>query len=350
MTTRAERVVVVTTSYPAHPDDPGGHFVAAEVARLRSCGHEVLVVAPAPARPEEKGRGIWGPKPPDGVTTGPSGERVHWLHSGDAFGWPGALSRLRERPVRALGMLSFVRGARSLLRSSGPWDRLVAHFVLPSVWPITDGLVSLAPVLEAVAHGSDVRLVAQLPAVVRRRIARALAPFDLRCASEELRGQIERTLGVELARRARVEPAPLTMPGCLDRSSARRKLGISPSERLLVVVGRLVRGKRTAVALRAARLVPGANVVVVGDGPERRALERDFPDARFVGLVGRARALAFIAAADALVVASREEGAPSVVREARALGTPVVALASGDLRAWKRNDPGLVVVPASSEP
>jgi glycosyltransferase involved in cell wall biosynthesis len=247
-------------------------------------------------------------------------------------------------------MLSFVQRARSLLRSSGPWDRLVAHFVLPSVWPITAGLVSLAPVLEAVAHGSDVRLVARLPAVVRRRIARALAPFDLRCASEELRGQIARTLGAPLARRARVEPAPLRVPERLDRSSARSKLGISPSERLLVVAGRLVRGKRTAVALRAARLVPGANVVVVGDGPERSTLERDFPDVRFVGLVGRARALAFIAAADALVVASREEGAPSVVREARALGTPVVALPSGDLHAWPRNDPGLVVVRASSAP
>jgi glycosyltransferase involved in cell wall biosynthesis len=350
MTTRAERVVVVTTSYPAHPDDPSGHFVAADVARLRAAGHEVLVVAPAPAQQGEKGRGIWGPKPPNDVTTGPSGERVEWLRAGDAFGWPGALSRLRERPIRAIGVLSFVKRARSRLRGSGPWDRLVAHFVLPSVWPITVGLVSLAPVLEAVAHGSDVRLAARLPGVVRRQIARALAPFDLRCTSEELRGAIGRTLGFELARRARVEPSSLTLPERVDPVIARRELGISPSERLLVVVGRLVRGKRTAVALRAARLVPGANVVVVGDGPERRALERDFPDVRFVGLVGRTRALAFIAAADALVVASREEGAPSVVREARALGTPVVALPSGDLHAWKRNDPGLVVVGASSPP
>ena len=348
MTTRVERVVVVTTSYPAHPDDPSGHFVAAEVARLRSAGHDLHVVAPAPAFRGDEGRGIFGPKPPDGVTTGPSGERIEWLRSGDAFGWPGALSRVRERPARALGVLSFVRAARAWLRSSGPWDRLVAHFLLPSVWPITDGLAPIAPVLEAVAHGSDVRLAARLPGVVRRRIARSLASFDLRCASEELREEIGRTLGIELARRARVEPALLVVPERFDRPSARRELRISPSERLLVVVGRLVRGKRTDVALRAARLVPGASVIVVGDGPERTTLERDFPDVRFVGLVGRARALTFIAAADALIVASREEGAPSVVREARALGTPVVALPSGDLLEWKRNDPGLVVVGAQS--
>ncbi|HEX6765805.1 MAG TPA: glycosyltransferase, partial [Polyangiaceae bacterium] len=91
-----------------------------------------------------------------------------------------------------------------------------------------------------------------------------------------------------------------------------------------------------------------ASVVVVGDGPERATLERDFPHARFVGLLGRERALLWLAAADALLVASRDEGAPSVVREARALGTPVVALEAGDLREWQRSDPGLFVVPTPS--
>jgi glycosyltransferase involved in cell wall biosynthesis len=243
-----------------------------------------------------------------------------------------------------------VHAARSFLRTQGTWDRLVAHFLLPSVWPISEGLEPKARVLEAVLHGSDVRLAARLPRVLRKRIARALAPFDVRCASDDLRNEIERAFGTELSLRTRVEPPPLAVPEELDRDRARRTLGVSPEERLLVVVGRLVRGKRTRVALGATRLVAHASVVVVGDGPERPLLERDFPDARFVGLVDRNRALEWIAAADALVVASREEGAPSVVREARALGTPVVALPSGDLRAWGRNDSGLVVVPASFPP
>ena len=345
---RRERIVVVTSSYPAHPDDPSGHFVASDVARLCAAGHDVLVLAPATTTAFEGS--VFGPKTPYVGNTGPSGEHIRWLRGGDAFGWPGAMARLGERPSRALGVLSFVREARAVLKTSGPWDRLVAHFLLPSVWPITDGLAFTARALEAVAHGSDVRLAARLPGVVRRRIARTLAPFDVRASSEELRGELERAFGVELARRARVELAPLDVPQPIDRTAARRELGIAMDERLLVVSGRLVRGKRTAVALRAARLVPGASVVVVGDGPERSELERDFPDARFVGLVGRARALSWLAAADALLVASREEGAPSVVREARALGTPVVALPSGDLRAWQRNDPGLFVVPASSPP
>jgi glycosyltransferase involved in cell wall biosynthesis len=277
-----------------------------------------------------------------GEVSGPSGERVCHVAAGDAFGWPGALPRLRERPFRALGALAFVHGLRRELRARAPFDRAVCHFLIPCVWPALDGLRP-APALEAVLHGSDVRLARRLPALVRKRMARTLEPFDLRCSSEELRGELGAALGARVAERARVEPSPLDLP-TLSRAEARHELGISPSERLLVVAGRLVREKRVDVALRAARLVPNARAVVVGDGPERDALEREFGEARFVGLVGRARALAWIAAADALLVASREEGAPSVVREARALGTKVVALPSGDLRDWQERDPGLFVV------
>jgi len=329
-----ERVVVVSSSYPANLDDPSGHFVASDVRRMREARHEVLVLAPS-STPRD--------------ATGPSGERIAWLAGGDAFGWPGVMARLAERPTRAVGVLAFVARARAVLRRSGPWDRLVAHFVLPSVWPVTDGL-SPARHLEAVVHGSDVRLAARFPSIIRRRIARRLAAFDVRCVSDELRSELERAFGRELAQRARVEPPPLDLPSSPGRRAARLELGVAESERLLVVAGRLVPGKRARVALGAARLVPRARIVVVGDGPERAALERDFPDACFVGRVGRARALVWLAAADALVVASREEGAPSVVREARALGTPVVALPAGDLAAWQRNDAGLFVVSASSPP
>jgi glycosyltransferase involved in cell wall biosynthesis len=74
-------------------------------------------------------------------------------------------------------------------------------------------------------------------------------------------------------------------------------------------------------------------LVVVGDGPERSRLERlarsRHVDAQFLGVVDRSEALAWIGAAHALLHASDTEGASSVVREARALGTPVVVLGGG---------------------
>jgi glycosyltransferase involved in cell wall biosynthesis len=70
--------------------------------------------------------------------------------------------------------------------------------------------------------------------------------------------------------------------------------------------------------------------VVVGDGPLRASLEAEAlalgVDARFVGTTPRAEALAWIGAADALLHASKTEGLSTVVREAEALGVPIVVV------------------------
>ncbi len=91
-------------------------------------------------------------------------------------------------------------------------------------------------------------------------------------------------------------------------------------------------------------MISELSVIVVGDGPELAELSARFPNVRFIGRVPRSEALCFIAAADVLVSASAAEGAPTVVREARTLGVPVVAVAAGDLALWARSDPGIVVV------
>lgn len=89
----------------------------------------------------------------------------------------------------------------------------------------------------------------------------------------------------------------------------------------------------------------------MGDGPERPKLEawaRQL-DARahFVGQVTRDEALAWMAAADRLLHLSEAEGAPTVVREARALGTPVLATAVGDIAKWAEEDPGIEIAPSA---
>jgi teichuronic acid biosynthesis glycosyltransferase TuaC len=320
----AERIVVITTSYPVSAGDPSGHFVASEVSALRAEGHRVTVIAPRPAG--ERG----------------DGEDVCWVEAGSAFGWPGAMSRLRERPLRALSVLGFALRARRVLARQGRVDRVIAHFAVPSAWPIASGHPHGK--LEVVVHGSDARLIGRLPRFVRRRIARSLRAAEVRTVSEELRQALGRALGPGVAARASVRPALLELTFAPTRVNARRELGIREGERLVVVAGRLIPGKRTEVALAAARLLEATRIVVVGDGPERARLEEAFPEAELVGLVPRARALTWLAAANAVLSASLEEGAPSVVREARALGTPVVALACGDLLHQAESDPGLFVL------
>jgi teichuronic acid biosynthesis glycosyltransferase TuaC len=271
-------------------------------------------------------------------------EAVHWLEAGTAFGWPGALARMRAEPRRVLGAAWFVAAARRELARLGALDRVIAHFIVPSAFPICVPARNAERALEVVAHGSDVRLLARLPYAIRRRILATLRGADIRCTSAELRGELLRDADSDFARQVRVAPSPVDVSGVPDRTRARRTLGISSETRLLLVVARLVAGKRVEVALGAAQLVAGAECVVVGDGPERAALEQKFPAVRFVGRVPRQVALTWIAAADVLLSASRDEGAPSVVREARALGTRVAAVPAGDLRSWSRFDPGLTVI------
>ena len=93
---------------------------------------------------------------------------------------------------------------------------------------------------------------------------------------------------------------------------------------MVTSIGRLIPQKRTerVIEVAASERIP---LVVVGDGPERTRLERlaRNTQTRFVGQVPRDEALAWLAASRSLFFASTDEGLPTVIREAEALGVPV---------------------------
>ncbi|WP_394832521.1 glycosyltransferase family 4 protein [Pendulispora rubella] len=296
------RVAIVTTSYPRDDDDASGHFVRAEVDQLRRAGATVEVFVPR----------------------------------GPAFGWPGVAARLRERPWRATGVpFEMARMARAL-RAAGRFDRTIAHFVVPSA------LLALSAKhrggLELVSHGGDVRLLVALPGAVRRYAVRAMLQHAQlwRFPSEALLGDLASALGHEERRAlgtiARVVPPPFEMPEIPARGSqGPRNLPASPPpcSILWVCAARLIPSKRIDRAIEHAA-AHGARLVVVGDGPEQARLQRlaraRGADVHFVGRKPRSETLAWIASADALVHASEAEGLSTVVREAEALGTPVIDL------------------------
>lgn len=294
------RIVVVTTSYPAREGDPSGHFVQAEARELERQGHDVLLVAPA---------------------------------AGGAFGWPGVVARLREKPWRAVDALRWTSNATSQLRSLHA-DRIVAHWALPCAWPVSLAASDGGAELFVVSHGADVRLLVALPAPVRERIVRSIAAraTEWRFVSVSLRDELLHSLGGDSSRAlveriARVRAPSLEVPQVKDAiARIARDLG---GTRVAVSVGRLVASKRVDRAIaHVARTREVDALVVVGDGPERARLEelarRSDVDARFVGLVSREEALAWIGAARMVLHASLHEGLSTVVREAEALGTPVV--------------------------
>jgi glycosyltransferase involved in cell wall biosynthesis len=124
-------------------------------------------------------------------------------------------------------------------------------------------------------------------------------------------------------------------------AEARARLDL-PEGFLFVCAGRLNREKGVHHALRALALVrdsaPEAKLCVIGDGEERRQLERLASDlglhdrVLFLGAQPPAKMPALLATADAfLFPTERDEAAPLVLPQAMACGLPVVATTCGGI-------------------
>lgn len=115
-------------------------------------------------------------------------------------------------------------------------------------------------------------------------------------------------------------------------SEWRQKLTNGASgEVLALFVSRLSREKRVELLLPIARDIPGLRLAIVGDGPDRKRLERIFKNTPtvFTGyLKGEALAQAY-ASGDLFVFTGAEETYGNVVVEAMASGLPVIAPNSG---------------------
>ena len=121
------------------------------------------------------------------------------------------------------------------------------------------------------------------------------------------------------------------VPG--DRAAARARIGIPETDFLVGTVSRLVPQKTVGDLVDALARVPHATLVVIGDGPERSAVEHRI---RRLGLCERVRLLgarddvpALLAAFDIFALSSRWEGEPIALLEAMAVGVPCVATAVG---------------------
>jgi glycosyltransferase involved in cell wall biosynthesis len=138
------------------------------------------------------------------------------------------------------------------------------------------------------------------------------------------------------------------------RAEARRALGLPADAFVVGALGRLVPVKGFDVLVAAlpavAAAVPSARVLLVGDGPERAALQAQAAACgvgRRLHLTGATAEIArALAACDVLAAPSRNEGMGRALVEAMALGVPVVAAAVGGIPAVVGDGEGGRLVPA----
>jgi teichuronic acid biosynthesis glycosyltransferase TuaC len=286
------RVGVLTTSYPRDADDAAGAFVAGFSRWLAANVGDVDVVCADAARP--------------------------LFYRGGA---PEALKQGRWVEAAAFSAHLLIEAKR---RARG-WDAVVSHWLVPS-GAVADACGPARHL--AIAHGSDVRLLSSLPggrALVRRLARRA----DLVYVADALRVEGAPGRVVPMA----IDVAPIAAATTAEaRLAARARLGLGDEDGFVVAfLGRLIHDKGVDRAIDA--LPAGATLLVGGDGPERPPLVRRAAGrpVRFLGHVAGADKLALLGAADALVIPSRTDGAPTVALEALAAGLPIVATRAGGL-------------------
>jgi len=182
----------------------------------------------------------------------------------------------------------------------------------------------------------------------------ALAGADLvACGSDAVAEQVAR-LGVAETRLL-VTPTGVDLDVFMPRDvqdSVRAELGLT--DRFVVGwVGSFRRFHALEQAVEAVARLPGATLLLVGDGPERPRVERLAAEravtAIFTGTVDHSQLPRHLAAMDAAVVVASADASfhysPLKVAEYLAAGVPVVAPAVGQLRARLTDGSDALLVP-----
>jgi phosphatidylinositol alpha 1,6-mannosyltransferase len=115
---------------------------------------------------------------------------------------------------------------------------------------------------------------------------------------------------------------------CPDKRSEDFRATVSRGRPLVIgYVGRLAREKKLD-RLRRIALSRDAQLILVGDGPDRRRLESILPTANFLGLLERERLATAMASLDVFVHAGTNETFCQAIQEAQSCGVAVVAARS----------------------
>ncbi len=235
-------------------------------------------------------------------------------------------SAITVRAPRGPGDRSALREHLSAVRAFAP-DVLHAN----QAWPWACGYGELAGLL---TRGTHVLAVDHLPLAVAvpraRKLARRLLARTLSAhvaVGERCARMVERIVGLPAG-------SVLSVPNGVPPSSLSRARA-QVAGVVIGSLGRLTEQKGYDLLVRTLPILPEARLVLVGDGPERPALERM---ARELGVADRLTITGWVSDApsrlagfDVFALPSRWEGMPLGILEAMHAGLPVIATDVGSI-------------------
>jgi glycosyltransferase involved in cell wall biosynthesis len=317
------QILTFTTLYPSQIRPQHGIFVETRLRNLvKSSAIGARVVAPCPwfplASPQFGRYSLFARQP--------RGEIRHGLRV-DYPRYP-QLPKIGMSLAPLAIFTALLPVLRRQLRAGWDFDLIDAHYFYPDgVAAVLLGRALGRPVV-VTARGSDLNVIAEY-AAPRRWIRWSARQADgLVAVSKGLKRRLM-TLGIAEERvhmlRNGVDLA-LFRPA--DRDTARHALGLTRPT--LLAVGNLVGLKRHRMMVEALVGLPTVDLLIVGEGPERAAIEglaherRVADRVRLLGHLPQDRLPDIYSAADLLLLTSTHEGWPNVLLESMACGTPVI--------------------------
>lgn len=320
------RVLTLSTLFPNGAEPTLGVFVERQTLGLAArAGVEVEVVAPVglPLWPLSRHRHY--------AARAALPEEETWkglrVHRPRFTVWPKL--EVRTPGAMAEALLPLLRR----IRARFAFDVIDAEFF----WPDGPAAARLARALgvpfSIKARGSDIHFRGARPATAAQVVEAGRAADGLLAVSEAMKASMT-ALGLP-EERIRVHYAGVDLDRFRprDRAEAKRALGVEGP--LVVCTGALLENKGQRLAIAAVEQVLEATLVLVGDGPDRAALEALAAGSGRVRLVGRRpheELPLYLAAADVTVLPSASEGLANVWVESLACGTPVVTSDVGGAR------------------
>lgn len=319
------RVLTITALYPNAAQPLHGIFVENRIRHLVGTGIvDLQVIAPVP----------WFP-----LSNSVFGRYAHYARAPRAeerHGIP--IRHPRFLAIPKVGMMTaplllsaaLLRDVRVLMRAGAIFDVIDAHYFYP------DGVAAawlgrrLGIPVAITARGTDLNYLVPRHPLVRQMIRRAAEGADGLIAVCEALKDVLIDLGIPGSRiQVLRNGVDLQLFRPLDRTEARQAMRLSRPT--LLSIGQLIPRKGHDVVIGALAYLPGVELLIAGEGPERRRLEMLAQTlcvadrVRFLGHVPHEDLARLYSAADALVLASSREGWANVLLEAMACGTPVVA-------------------------